>query len=178
MDMFRSLVVLACVGASLPLGLAQQVTTENVAGIINFRRAASTIACAGATTPESMRGLKDMGFAAVVNLRQASENGANVEEERAAAVEAGLRYIHIPMNGAAPNPAVVDRFLEAARDPQNAPMFVHCASGNRAASVWLVKRVLMDGWSEDRATEEAQALGLTSAGLKTFALEYIKTHRQ
>jgi uncharacterized protein (TIGR01244 family) len=176
MNLLRSLVILACAGASLPAGAGQLVTTENVPGITNFRRVASTIACAGATTPESLRGLKEMGFASVVNLRQATETGANVEEERAAALAAGLRYIHIPMNGAAPDPAVLDQFLDAAKDPENAPMFVHCATGNRAASVWLVKRVLVDGWGEDRAVEEAQGLGLTSAGLKAFALDYIKTH--
>jgi uncharacterized protein (TIGR01244 family) len=154
-----------------------QVTTENVAGITNFRQVKSTVACAGATTPESMRAVKDMGFVAVVNLRQASENGANVEAETAAAEAAGLKYLHVPMNGAAPDPAVVDRFLAAAREPANNPMFVHCASGNRAAAVWLIRRVLVDGWTVDKASEEAQALGLTSAPLKQFALDYVKSHQ-
>ena len=156
---------------------AAQVTSETVAGVTNFRQIRSTVACAGATTPESMRAVKEMGFVSVVNLRQASENGANVEAESDVARTAGLRYIHIPMNGAAPDPAVLDRFLEAARTPANHPMFVHCASGNRAASVWLVKRVLVDGWTVERASEEAAALGLTSAALKQFALDYIKTHQ-
>jgi uncharacterized protein (TIGR01244 family) len=156
---------------------AAQVRSQDVPGITNFRQVESTIACAGATTPESMRAIKDMGFAAVVNLRQASENGANVDAEQAAATAAGLKYIHIPMNGASPDPAVADRFLEAARDPANNPMFVHCATGNRAASVWLIKRVLVDGWAVDRAAEEAQALGLTSASLKQFALDYITAHQ-
>jgi uncharacterized protein (TIGR01244 family) len=156
---------------------AAQVTSEDVAGITNFRQVKSTVACAGATTPESMRAVKEMGFTAVVNLRQPSENGANVEAETAAAQAAGLKYIHIPMNGASPDPAVLDRFVEAARDPANNPMFVHCASGNRAAAVWMVKRVLVDGWTVDKASEEARALGLTSPGLQQFALEYVKTHQ-
>ncbi len=161
----------------LAYAAAAQVTSQDVAGIANFRQVESTIACAGATTPESMRAVKDMGFAAVVNLRQASENGANVEAETAAATAAGLKYIHIPMNGASPDPAVVDRFLEVARDPANSPLFVHCATGNRAATVWMVKRVLVDGWAVDKAAEEAQALGLTSAPLKQFALDYIAAHQ-
>jgi uncharacterized protein (TIGR01244 family) len=156
---------------------AAQIATDSVSGITNFKQVKGTVACAGATTPESMRAVKDLGFAAVVNLRQASEKGANIEAETAAAEAAGLRYIHIPMNGAAPDAAVVDRFLEAARNPANSPLFVHCASGNRAAAVWLVKRVLVDGWTVDRAAEEAKALGLTSAPLEQFALDYIKTHQ-
>jgi uncharacterized protein (TIGR01244 family) len=166
-------------GAVLLAGVAAaQVTTDNVVGITNFRQVKSTVACAGATTPEAMRAVKDRGFVAVVNLRQASETGANLEAETAAAKAAGLKYIHIPMNGASPDPAVMDRFLEAAREPANNPMFVHCASGNRAAAVWLVKRVLVDGWAVDKATEEAQELGLTSAPLKQVALDYIRTHRE
>jgi protein tyrosine phosphatase (PTP) superfamily phosphohydrolase (DUF442 family) len=56
-------------------------------------------------------------------------------------------------------------------------MFVHCASGNRAAAVWLVRRVLVDGWAVEKASEEAEALGLTSAPLKQFALDYVATNR-
>ena len=41
-----------------------QVSTETVAGVTNFRQVKSTVACAGATTPEAMRGIKDMGFIA------------------------------------------------------------------------------------------------------------------
>jgi len=154
-----------------------QVSTETVEGVTNFRQIKSTVACAGATTPAAMRGIKDMGFASVVNLRQASENGADIEAGSAAASTAGLKYIHIPMNSAAPDAAVFDQFMAASRAPANQPMFVHCGSGNRAAAVWLAKRIVVDGWTVERASEEAEALGLRSAPLKQFALDYAKTHQ-
>ena len=157
-------------------GASAQVSSETVEGVTNFRQIKSTVACAGATTPEAMRGIKGMGFVSVVNLRQASENGANIEAESAAASTAGLKYIHIPMNGASPDPAVFDQFIAAARVPANHPMFVHCGSGNRAAAVWFTKRLVVDGWSVERASEEAEALGLRNATLKQFALDYAKTH--
>jgi uncharacterized protein (TIGR01244 family) len=177
MRVYRFTAVWMAAAVLLAATVTAQVTTENVPGITNLRQVKSTVACAGATTPESMRAVKDMGFVAVVNLRQASENGANVEAETAAAEAAGLKYIHVPMNSAAPDPAVVDRFLAAAREPANNPMFVHCATGNRAAAVWLIRRALVDGWTVDKALEEAQALGLTSAPLKQFALDYVKSHQ-
>jgi len=154
-----------------------QVSTETVEGVTNFRQVKSTVACAGATTPAAMRGIKDMGFASVVNLRQASENGANIEASSAAAATAGLKYIHIPMNGAAPEAAVFDQFIAAARLPANQPMFVHCGSGNRAAAVWLAKRLVVDAWTVERAAEEAEALGLRSGPLKQFVLDYAKAHQ-
>ena len=156
---------------------AAQVTTENLAGVTNFRQAKSTVACAGATTPEAMAGIKGMGYASVVNLRQATENGADIEAGTAAAARAGLKYVHIPMNGASPDPAVFDRFIAAARAPENQPMFVHCGSGNRAAAVWLAKRIVVDGWTVERASEEAEALGLRNAALKQAALDYAKAHQ-
>jgi len=36
--------------------------------------------------------------------------------------------------------------------------------------------VLQDGWTVDRATTEAKAIGLTAAPLEKFALDYIAAH--
>jgi protein tyrosine phosphatase (PTP) superfamily phosphohydrolase (DUF442 family) len=73
---------------------------------------------------------------------------------------------------------VVDRFLKVITESGNQPAFIHCASGNRAAAMWFIKRVLVDKWDNDRATAEAAQLGLTSQPLKTFALDYIQTHKK
>jgi uncharacterized protein (TIGR01244 family) len=154
----------------------QQVTKESVPGVTNFARVDTTIACAGATTPEAAAGLKKMGYASIINLRLATEAGANIEAAQAAAKSAGIRYIHLPFNGAMPDPLVVDAFIKAVSEPANQPAFVHCASGNRAAALWMAKRLLVDHWDADRADREATGLGLTSSALKTFVLDYAKSH--
>ena len=155
---------------------AQQVTRQEVAGVRNFARLETTVACAGATGPEAMPELKKMGFVAVVNLRQATEAGADVPAGEAAAKAAGLRYHHIPFNGGAPDPAAADRFLEVMRQAGNQPAFIHCAGGGRAAAMWMIKRLVIDRWTVERATEEATALGPPSAPLRNFAIEYAKSH--
>jgi uncharacterized protein (TIGR01244 family) len=157
---------------------AQQVTKESVPGITNLARLETTVACAGAITPESVPDIKKMGFVAVVNLRQASEPGANVEAEAAAVKAAGLRYFHVPFDGANPDPKVADQFIGAITTKGAEPAFIHCAGGNRAATMWLIKRLVVDGWDVERATKEATALGQTSAPLRQFALDYAKTHRR
>jgi len=48
-------------------------------------------------------------------------------------------------------------------------------AGGRAASLWMVKRVLADGWDEQRALTEANALGLNDR-FRPFALNYIHSH--
>lgn len=159
-------------------GLLAQVVKAPVPGVANFARLDTTIACAGAMTPEGVAEVKTLGYASIINLRQATENGANIDAEADAAKAAGLRYVHLPLNGASPDPAVVDRFLEAIVLPENQPALVHCATGNRAAALWMIKRMVVDGWDADRASQEAAALGLTSAPLKAFALDYAATHKK
>lgn len=159
-------------------GLVAQVTKPAVPGVTNFARLDTTIACAGAMTPEGVAEVKKLGYASLINLRQPTENAANIEAEAEAAKTAGLRYVHLPLNGASPDPAVVDRFLEAIVLPENQPALVHCATGNRAAALWMIKRMVIDGWDADRASEEAAALGLTSAPMKAFALDYAASHKK
>lgn len=169
--------ILASAALGISLTAQSSVTKETVAGVTNFARVETTVACAGATGPEAMPAIRKMGFVSVINLRQASENGANVPEAEAAAKAAGLRYVHIPFNAQAPDPAVVDNFLKAVNTPANQPAYIHCGSANRAAALWMIKRVQVDKWDVARAQKEAEALGLTSQPLKDFALNYIKTHQ-
>jgi uncharacterized protein (TIGR01244 family) len=157
--------------------LAQQVTKENVPGITNFARVETTVACAGAITPESVVEVKKMGFVSVINLRRASEEGANVEKEEAAAKAAGIRYYHIPYDGSA-DPKAADAFLTAITTRGAEPAFIHCAGGNRAATMWLIKRIAIDKWDVDRATKEAIALGQTNPTLRQFAIDYGQAHRK
>jgi uncharacterized protein (TIGR01244 family) len=157
---------------------AQQVTKETVPGITNLARLETTVACAGATRAEAIPEIKKMGFASIINLRQASEPGADIEVEAAAAKAAGLRFYHIPFNGQSPSPAVADQFLAAITTRGSEPAFIHCAGGNRAAAMWLIKRLVVDQWDMDRASKEATALGLTSPALKQFAADYAQTHKR
>jgi uncharacterized protein (TIGR01244 family) len=166
--------VLAVSAATL---LAQGVTKESVPGVTNFARVETTIACAGATKPSSVAELKKMGYASVINLREASETGADVDGEAAAAKAAGINFVHLPFNPASPDPALVGNFLKAVADKTNQPAFVHCASGNRAAALWMIKRIEVDKWDVDRAGTEAEALGMTNPALKTFVLNYVQTHK-
>jgi uncharacterized protein (TIGR01244 family) len=154
---------------------AQQVTKEPVEGIRNMARLETTVACAGAITSDAIPEIKKMGFASIVNLRLASETGADVEQHEAAAKAAGLKYFHVPFAGK-PDPVAAEAFLKAITSPGAEPAFIHCAGGNRAATMWLIKRIAVDKWDVDRAVAEAEALGQTSIPLRNFAIEYAKSH--
>jgi len=44
--------------------------------------------------------------------------------------------------------------------------------------MWLIRRVLADGWDVNRAVEEAIAPGLTNEPVKRFALEQIEARKK
>ena len=157
---------------------AQEVTQETVAGITNLHRLETTVACAGATQAQAVPEIKKMGFASIINLRQASEPGADLDAEAAAAKAADIRYYHIPFNGAAPDPASADKFLDAITTKGTEPAFIHCAGGGRAATMWFIKRLVIDHWDVERAAKEAAALGMTNPALKQFAIDYAQTHKR
>ena len=75
------------------------------------------------------------------------ENGANIEESKAAAEKVGLKYIHLPHQ--TPTPEIAEAFLKAVADPANQPVYIHCASANRVGAMWFIKRVKLDGWDVD-----------------------------
>ncbi|MGH9148078.1 MAG: beta-lactamase hydrolase domain-containing protein [Vicinamibacterales bacterium] len=170
--------VLAVMSLGADQAGAQQVTKENIPGITNLARLETTVACAGATQLEAIPEIKKMGFASIINLRRASEPGAAIEAEAAAAKAAGLRFYHIPFNTQDPSPAAADQFLAAITTTGSEPAFIHCAGGNRAAAMWLIKRLVVDRWEMDRASKEATALGLTSPALKQFAADYAQAHKK
>ena len=175
--MKRVLLSMAVMSLGVAVASAQsQVTKDKVEGMTNLARVGTTVACAGAITPASIAGIKKMGFASIINLRLPNEPGNDIAAEEAAAKAAGLKFVHIPMNPTMPEAATADRFLRVISEPSSEPAFIHCASGNRASAVWLIKRVIIDKWDMARAQEEAAALGLTSPVLKQFAAEYIQAH--
>ena len=176
----RSLFAVAFVLASLWTHAvsAQQVRQENVAGVTNFKRLETTVACAGATKAEAVPEIKKMGFASIINLRQPTEAGADLEAEADAAKAAGIRYYNFPFNGQMPDPAVADKFLEAITARGNEPAFIHCGGGGRAATMWFIKRLVIDHWDVDRAAMEATALGMNSPALKQFAIDYAQGHKR
>jgi uncharacterized protein (TIGR01244 family) len=117
--------MIAVMVSLLATSAGAQVVREEVPGIRNYARVESTVACAGAITVDAVPQIKKMGYSSIINLRLASEEGADVEAHAAAAKTAGIQYIHIPFSAAKPDPAAVDAFLKAITSPGVNPAFIH-----------------------------------------------------
>src|SRR2546422_5258259 len=119
------LALFTVVGCLMATAASAQVVRQEVPGIRNFAKVESTVACAGAITPTAIQEIKKMGYASIINLRLATEQGADIDANTAAAKAAGIPYYHIPFSGSAPDPAVVDTFLKTITAPGVQPAFIH-----------------------------------------------------
>jgi uncharacterized protein (TIGR01244 family) len=130
--------------------------------IPNYRLILPGLAVAGQPTPAALRGLKEMGFRTVVNLRTEAEGPA---DEPAAVLAQGLRYVSVPVQPATFSLAdvlAVERVLD---DPAAAPVLLHCGSSNRVGAVWAVIQA-----RKGRSLAEAEAAG-RAAGLHSPEME-------
>jgi uncharacterized protein (TIGR01244 family) len=181
--MSRALIIAAVLSASVAAQStsqppqSSQPSQPSIEGVRNYTKIDATIGCAGATDAKALASIAKLGYKAVLNLREATESGVNIDESRAAAETAGLKYIHLPFKGSEPDPKVADEFLKVVADTTNQPLFIHCGSANRVGAMWLIKRMVVDKWTEERAVAEAKAIGLSSAALQKFALDYVAARK-
>lgn len=154
-----------------PLAAQQDVST-----IRDFTKVTPDFWTAGQPRPAHWPLLKQAGVKAVINLRLPEEHRAADEESQVK--EAGLRYIHIPMSYTKPTEENVEQFLKATDDAQNRPALIHCTAAIRVGALWMIRRVLRDGWSVEDAEKEAEKIGLKNAPhLNEFARAYIAKHK-
>ncbi|HEY3123945.1 MAG TPA: protein tyrosine phosphatase family protein [Thermoanaerobaculia bacterium] len=154
---------------STALLAARPAVTE----IDKFNWISDHFATGGQPTVAQIASLKQEGFRTIVNLREPSEYDAAAEE--AAAKEHGLAYVNIPVKKDAPKTEQVDVFLKLVNEARP-PVFIHCATANRVAAFWMIRRVLADKWDVGDAEREAKVAGLKTENMKEFALDYIRRH--
>jgi protein tyrosine phosphatase (PTP) superfamily phosphohydrolase (DUF442 family) len=144
--------------------------------IRNFMRVNEQFCTGAQPRPEHLARLKDEGIKAIINLRPPGEHRA--AEEEAMAKELGLRYFNIAVVFAEPKEEQATEFLKITDEEENRPAFIHCAGAVRVGAFWMIRRVLRDGWTIERAEEEAKKIGLReSPHLNEFARRYIEKHR-
>ena len=153
------LVAVALGVASASAGVPQAVEP----GVIPaYRLLHPGLAAAGQPTPEALKGLREMGFRTVVNLRQAKEGPA---DERALVEAQGLRYVTIPVTADTFSLADVEALEKVLDDPAAAPVLLHCSSSNRVGGAWAVIQA-----RKGKSLAEAEAAG-RAAGLQSPQME-------
>ncbi len=119
--------------------------------------------------PSGYATLKKLGVRTVINLRAR-------HSEKAAVEAAGMRSIEVPIRIPGTLTAeAMRRVVADMADPNNQPVFVHCAQGrDRTGVAVAVYRMEMDRWSNAEAEAEMQAFGFNHVWihLKRFVRNY------
>src|SRR5262245_34497408 len=133
-------------------------------------------ATGGQPTEQAFAKVAASGFRSVLSLRTSGE-GIDLKRERSLVEKTGLRYFNIPVVSSAPRAEQADEFIRLVKEQSNHPMLINCASANRVGAFMMIYRVLEQGWSQEKALEEALKIGLRGDELKKFAQSYIAQHK-
>ena len=116
------------------------------------------VTSAGQPDPEALQVFADSGYAAVIDLRGADEKRGF--DEPAVVAELGLEYVSLPIVGrdgiSFENAKKLDKLLAG----YDAPVLVHCGSGNRVGAL-LALRESLAGAEDEAALEVGRSAGLT-----------------
>ena len=126
-------------------------------GIYNFRRLSPTLTTSGQPSEEQFAQIAAAGVGTVINLALAESPNA-LPNEAELLDSFGLRYIHIPVDFAAPTEADFERFTDAIDSLGNAPVHVHCIANYRVSAFLYRYRRERLGWSEEQARPDLDAL--------------------
>jgi uncharacterized protein (TIGR01244 family) len=156
----------------------QSADPQDLTLIPSFLKLNEQVWTGGQPTLDHLARLKAEGVKVVINLRPHSEH--NGDTEAAKAKELGLRYFNLPVVYNQPKPEDAAAFLKLTDEQlKGERVFIHCAAAIRVGAFWLIRRVLRDGWTYERALEEANQIGLRNRPhLVEFARGYIESQRK
>lgn len=108
---------------------------------MDIKKINDRVSVAGQIQPEDVAAIKAAGFVAIVNNRpdgEAPDQPAG-GELAAAAREAGIDYVEIPMGreGVTPEMVAATRDVFASHD---GPIFCFCRSGTRSMTLWALSQ--------------------------------------
>jgi tyrosine-protein phosphatase SIW14 len=125
----------------------------------NFHRVNENLYRGGQPKTGGLEKLAELGIKTIINLRGDSDD---TRAEGREALRLGMRYFNIPMSPAGrPTDEQVRRTIEIIEEKEKGPVFVHCRRGSdRTGAIIAIYRIEKDGWTAERAIEEANSYGL------------------
>lgn len=144
-------------GASKGAGQVEDAASD--AELPNFHRVNNHLYRGAQPQRGGLKKLSETGIRTIVNLRSDDEH-AEAEEQEARSL--GLHYVNIPMGRAGrPTSEQVERVLSIIEAPESQPVFVHCQRGaDRTGTIIAIYRIVHDGWTAERALDEAEHYGM------------------
>lgn len=123
------------------------------------------VVLAGQPQPEDWQRLRQRGFDLVINMRSDPERAA-VQAKNAEA--AGLRHLHLPLpTYELERPHIAD-FHNTLAQLNGDKVLIHCRSASRTALLWMLNRIVYEGWTQEEAEAELRAAGYDEDSMEVF----------
>jgi protein tyrosine phosphatase (PTP) superfamily phosphohydrolase (DUF442 family) len=126
----------------------------------------------GQPSTADLEAFRESGGGIVLDLRDPME--PRPLDEPATTQRLGLEYVVVPVTAGTMTDATLERIHQVLRQAGNRPLFVHCGSGSRVGGALLPHLMLEHGLTEEDATGQAMRIGLRSADLLEWGLEYAR----
>jgi protein tyrosine phosphatase (PTP) superfamily phosphohydrolase (DUF442 family) len=99
-------------------------------------------------------------------------------DEAATVASLGMEYVNVPIGPHSLTDATLDRVREVLREAGDGLVLVHCASGSRVGAALLPVLMLDHGLEQEDAVGQAMRVGLRSAELMEWGLDYTQRHQE
>lgn len=138
--------------AAPPTRSGPQPCDTCIEGVSNFSKVSPLLWRGAQPTEAGFRNLEAAGAKTIISLREYHDDLPLLEETK-------LNYLRIPMDAWDPEEAELVLFLtqleRLLKDPDSAPVFVHCAEGkDRTGYSIAAYRMLFENWTADDAIHE------------------------
>ena len=125
----------------------------------DFRKLSETMLASPQIGLDDIAAAKEMGIALIINNRPDGEDPAapQGDEIAAAAEEAGIAYVAIPVGHSGFSEVQIEQTL-AALDAASGPILAYCRSGTRSTLLWALSQAKA-GVAPDEIARAAMAAG-------------------
>jgi len=116
-----------------------------------YRAVNDRLSTSGQPTASQLAAIAEAGFQTIVNLALHDDPRYSLADEPGVVRGLGLKYVHIPVQFAAPQAADLQAFCDAMDAASGQKVWVHCAANKRVSVFLGLYRVVKQGWPQTEA---------------------------
>jgi protein tyrosine phosphatase (PTP) superfamily phosphohydrolase (DUF442 family) len=149
---------------------------QALTGVPNACQLLPGVVTGGQPSAAHLAAFLNAGGRVVLDLRDTME--PRPLDEPATVASLGMVYVNVPVGPHSLTDATLDRVREVLREAGDGLVLVHCGSGNRVGAALLPFLMLDHSLEEEDAVEQAMRVGLRSAELMEWGLDYTRRHQE
>jgi len=145
---------------------------QDASTIVRFEQVNDHLYRGGQPSTELFQSLKKLGIKTVIDLRDRKHQ---YTAEKQLVESMGMQFVSVPLTMHAPTDDEIAKILNLIETKSLWPVFLHCQGGrDRTSTVIACYRVSHDGWTNQKAFEEAVGKGISKfdIGLRRYILRY------